>query len=75
VLVGERRRIVFSPLTQLFLVRCQKLAPLLLLAGRRVLADRRHRQAGIVKVVEQLDLGRYRKRSGFTLSAAASAPA
>ena len=54
VLVGERRRIVFGPLAQLFPVLPQEFAPRLLLIGRRGLVERRHRQRGIIEVVEQL---------------------
>ena len=56
VLVGERRRIVFGPLAQLFPVRRQEFAPRLLLIGRRGFIERRHRQRGVVEVVELLDL-------------------
>ena len=57
VLVAESRWIGFGPLAQLLLVRRQEFAPRLLLVGRRVLIACRHRQRGIIKVVEQLDLG------------------
>ena len=56
VLVAERRWIVVGPLAQLFAVRRQEVAPPGLLVGRRVLIERRHRQRGVVEVVEQLDL-------------------
>ena len=76
VLVGESRWIVFGPLAQLFPVRRQEFAPPGLLVGRSVLIERRHRQRGVVKVVEQLRSGRLRsERSGFALSAAARASA
>ena len=54
VFVGERRRIIFRPFAQLFPMRRQQVAPLGLVVGRRVLITRRHRQCGVVKVVEQL---------------------
>src|SRR6266850_5145618 len=52
VLIGESRRVVYGPLAQLLPVRRQEFAPLSLLVGRRVLVARRHRQRGVVKVVE-----------------------
>ena len=52
VLVGERRRVGFGPLAQLFPVRRQEVAPPGLLVGRSLLIERRHRQRGVVKVVE-----------------------
>ncbi len=52
VLVGERRWIVFGPLAQLFPMRRQEVAPPALLLCRRVLIERRHRQCGVVIVVE-----------------------
>ena len=57
VLVGESRWIAVGPLAQLLLVRSQEFVPLLLLVGRPVLIERRHRQRGIIEVVEQLDMG------------------
>jgi hypothetical protein len=54
--VGEGRRIVFGPFAQLFLGRRQEVTPSLLLVGRTVLIERRHRQRRIVKVVEPLDM-------------------
>ncbi len=57
VLIGEGRRIVFGPLAQLFPVLRQEFAPPLLFVGRGVLIACRHCQRGVVKVVEQLDLG------------------
>src|SRR5207247_973606 len=57
VLFAESRWIGFGPLAQLLPVRRQEFAPRLLLVGRRVLIACRHRQRGIIKVVEQLDLG------------------
>ncbi len=52
VLVGESRWIGLGPLAQLFLVHRQELAPPLPLVGRRVLVACRHRQRGVVEVVE-----------------------
>ena len=57
VLVAERRWIVVGPLAQLFPVRRQEFAPSALLVGSSVLVECRHRQRGVVKVVEQLDMG------------------
>src|SRR5258708_35968444 len=59
VLVGERRWIVFSPLAQLFPMRRQEVAPPGLLVSITLLIESRHRQRGIIAVVEQLDLGGY----------------
>jgi len=56
VLVGEGRWIVFRPLAQLFKVRRQEAAPPRLLVGGSVLIERRHRQRGVVEIVEQHDL-------------------
>ncbi len=55
VLVGESRWIVFSPLPQLFPVCRQEIAPTGLLIGRSVLIECRHRQRGVIEIVEQLD--------------------
>src|ERR1700682_1357772 len=52
VFVAERRWIDVGPLAQLFPVRSQEVEPPGLLVGRRVLIERRHRQGGVVKVVE-----------------------
>src|SRR5882757_5790733 len=52
VLVGESRWINFGPLVQLFLVRRQEFAPPLLFAARRALVACRHRQRGVIEVVE-----------------------
>ena len=52
VLVGERRRVGFGPLVQLFPVRRQEVAPPRLLVGRSLLIERRHRQRGVQKVIE-----------------------
>src|SRR3984957_4206069 len=55
-LVAEGRWIVVCPFAQLFAVHGQKLAPTCLLVRGRILIERGHRQRGVVKVVEQLDL-------------------
>ncbi len=52
VLVGESRWIVVGPLAHLFPVRRQEFAPPGLLVGGSLLIERRHRQCGVVKVVE-----------------------
>ena len=74
VLVGERRRIVFGPLAQLFPVRRQEVAPPGLLVGRRVLIECRHSQRRIVEVVEQLDLGGYGPKQRLRLARLPRAP-
>src|SRR5258708_30279445 len=56
MLIGKGGWIDFGPLAQLFPVRRQQVAPLTLLVRRDVLIECRHRQRGVVKVVEQLDL-------------------
>jgi hypothetical protein len=63
VLVGECRWIVFGPLAQLFPVRRQEVAPRLLLVGGSLLIERRHRQRGVVEVVERLDLEARRREA------------
>src|SRR5712675_2075998 len=55
MLVGKSRWIAFGPLAQLFPMRRQEVAPPVLLVVRSLLMERRHRQRGVVKVVEQLD--------------------
>ena len=52
VFVRERGRIVFGPLTQLFPVRRQEIAPTGLLIGRSFLIERRHGQRAVIEVVE-----------------------
>ncbi len=52
VLVAEGRWIVVGPLAQLLPVRRQEFAPPGLLVGGCILIERRHRQRGVVKIVE-----------------------
>ena len=54
MLVGERRRTVFGPLSQLFLVPRQEFSPSVLLVSCRARIERRHRQRGIVRILEEL---------------------
>ena len=68
VLVGEGRRIVFGPLAQLFPMRRQEFAPLLLPAVRSVPIACRRRQRSVVKVVEQLNLGGCSKKKRLGLA-------
>src|SRR6202008_2225056 len=68
VLVAESRWIVFRPLAQLFLVRRQKGAPPTLLFSSSLLVKHRHRQRAVVKVVEQLDVGRCGPKQRLSLA-------
>ncbi len=68
VFIAERRWIIFGPLAQLFTVRRQEVAPIGLVIGRGPLVERRHRQRGVVEVVEQIDLGRFPAKRRFRLA-------